>query len=187
MSEAGAEILSIEAITRADLAVLLTQEIRVVELANRRNPNLFGPPSPLQKTKDNKRNEQAALINDITEHPAEQMIREIVRIGGMDIFPDKSFRPHELVHRMDFALAIQQVLILVTGNRAIDTAFVGSPSPFPDVKRSHYAFNAVSLTTERGILAADAQTGEFGLNQTVSGVDALTALRRLQAILNEAG
>jgi len=157
----------------------------VVDLANRRNPNLYGP-APANAEREIKESEKrAASINDLDGCLVESHVRDVVRIGGMNIFPDKSFRPNDKIRRMDFAITIQQVIILVTGNRSVDTAFIGSPSPFPDVKQSHYAYNAVSLVAERGIMTPNLQTGEFGMNELLSGIDALLALRKLEAILNE--
>ena len=184
-SEIGKKILTFEDISRADLAALLVKEFYIIDLANRRNPNVFGPDRIDIKNETNIAEGRAHSVNDISGHWAESYIRDVVRIGGMNIFPDKSFRPEDKIRRMDFALMIQQVFILVTGNRAIDTAFIGSPSPFPDVRQSHYAFNAISLAAERGIMAPDTQTGEFRMNDFVSGMSALLALRKLQMILNE--
>ncbi len=181
----GKKMVNVEAMTRADLAALLVEELDLPTLVNRRNPNLYGPAYKSVKQAEQKKSDRAAAITDIQGHWAESWIREVVRLGAMDIFPDKSFRPDEKVRRMDFALTMQQVIILVTGNRSLDTAFIGMPSQFPDVKKSHYAFNAVTLCVERGIMAPDPQTGEFRLNDDVSGVDALISLRKLQAILNE--
>lgn len=183
-TESGKKIMSVDAITRADLATLLVEELNFPDWVNKRNPHLYGLAGP-DSGKGAPLKSRADLINDISGHWAASFIKSVVRLHGMDIFPDHSFRPAEKVKRMDFALAIQQVLILVTGNRSLDTAFIGLPSPFPDVKKSHYAFNAILLATERSILQPNPQTGEFGLNDHISGLDALIALRKLEKILAE--
>jgi len=184
-TETGKKLMTIEAITRADLAALLAAELQLPALANRRNPKLYDSTNNGRKKSAAEPSTGRDSITDISDNWAESWIRDVVRVGGMDIFPDRTFRPDEEVRRMDFALSIQKIAILVTGNRSIDTAFIGSPSPFPDVKQSHYAYNAIAFVAERGIMSPDPRTGEFHMNEKISGIDALIALRKLQAILDE--
>ncbi len=172
----GEKMLQTEAISRGDLAALLVNEIGLLSLVNRRNPNFYA-------TSNSDDGSEVSIV-DINGHWAEPWIRDVVRVGAMDVYPDNSFRPNAPVQRMNFAMTLQNVFILVTGDRTLDTAFVGSGPRYPDVKPTHYAFNAISLVTEYGIMGTHSLTGEFDLNSTVSGADALIALRKLERALN---
>ena len=170
---AGKRIVGLAVLTRADLAELLMQEIDLQRMIARRNP---------------KRAEQASgadkRIVDINGLPAAADIRAVVGLGVMDVFPDGKFRPHEKVQRVHLAMTLQQAMIRITGDRSLDTVFIGSPSVFPDVKPSHYAFNAVCLVTQKGMMQANALDGRFDLNAPANGIDALIAVHRLQKVLS---
>lgn len=172
----GERVLEKDAITRGDLAALLVNEFGLLDMVNRRDPNFFSASTP-----NNKAN---VTIVDAEGHWAEPWIRDVVAVGAMDVYPDNSFRPTSPVLRMNFAMTIQNIIILVTGDRSLDTAFIGSPARYPDVKPTHYAFNAISMVTEYGIMGANSLTGEFDLDGTLSGLDALIALRKVQDTLN---
>lgn len=184
-SQVGYDLVEAEQITRGDLAALLSQEIHIIRLLNKRNPHRFASSQSRSQLspQDQKRQDAAARITDIAGHWAESWIRDVVRVGVMDVYPDYSFRPHEPIRRVNFAMTIQHIIILITGNTSLDTAYIGSPSIYPDVAPSHYAYNAVHLVSERRILTGDPLTGEFNLNGTISGLDALLALRALQNTL----
>ncbi|MDZ7370995.1 MAG: tetratricopeptide repeat protein [candidate division KSB1 bacterium] len=165
----GEALLQKEALTRADLAVLLIQELGIDRLIARRNPN------PARSTTQATSN---VPIVDITGLKEQLEIRKIVGLGVMSVYPDHCFRPFEVVTRMDAALIFQQALILITGDRALDTAYLNSGKRFIDVKPSHYGYNAVCLMTERGIMSSSEDA--FAPNRPLSGIEALTAVRKLE-------
>ena len=72
------------------------------------------------------------------------------------------------------------ILELIAGQADLATRYVGQPSPFPDVRADSYAFNAIALNVDRGIMAADTITGSFRPGDTVSGAEALVIIRELQ-------
>ena len=78
---------------------------------------------------------------------------------------------------------LQNVLIAVTGDNSLATKYIGSVSRFPDVNPSHYAYNAICLVVDRGIMKADTIDGAFGMTEPVSGADALLIIRELQNAL----
>jgi len=104
----------------------------------------------------------------------------------MELFPDQTFRPDEKITRADYAMLLQNILILATGDENLATKYIGSASRFPDVNASHYAYNAVCLMVDRGIMQADKLSGAFHLNDPVSGADALLIIRDLQNALKMA-
>ncbi|MBN1561535.1 tetratricopeptide repeat protein [candidate division KSB1 bacterium] len=180
----GDSILRLEKINRADLAALLVSEFNIVQIIGRRNPNYAGGKSQHFQSEENKKNHLAGIISDIAGHWAESWIKDVVRVGGMDIFPDNSFRPNELVRRMNFAMTLQNIIIQVTGNNALYTAFINKPSSYADVKRTHFAYNAVCLVTEYEIMPLPSKGDRFDLDGAVSGYEALLALRNLEGYLN---
>jgi hypothetical protein len=73
----------------------------------------------------------------------------------------------------------------VTGDQKVATKFIGSPSPFPDLRSDLPYYNAVMVSTTRGIMETkDMATGEFDSMGSVSGADALLIIRRLGAVIN---
>lgn len=170
---AGERIVKLAVLTRADLAELLIHELDLQRLIARRNPQSAGQASGADKR-----------IVDINGLPAAADIRAVVRLGVMDVFPDGKFHPQDKVQRVHLAMTLQQAMIRITGDRTLDTAFIGSPSIFPDVKPSHYAYNAVCLVTQKGMMQANALDGKFDLNAPANGIDALIAVRRLQKLLS---
>ncbi|MDZ7345536.1 MAG: S-layer homology domain-containing protein, partial [candidate division KSB1 bacterium] len=166
----GDGLLQKEALTRADLAVLLIRELGIDRLIAKRNPN------PARSTTTQAPSN--VPIVDIAGLKEELEIRTIVGLGVMSVYPDRCFRPFEVVTRMDAALIFQQALILITGDRALDTAYLNSGKRFIDVKPSHYGYNAVCLMTERGIMSTIEDA--FAPNRPLSGIEALTAIRKLE-------
>jgi len=78
---------------------------------------------------------------------------------------------------------MQGIMILVTGDESLATKYVGEQSRFPDVSGTHFAYNAMALMVDRGIMNADKMSGAFKLNDPMSGADALLAIRDFQNAL----
>jgi len=119
-------------------------------------------------------------VTDIDNHWAKSWISEIIAARGMELFPDRTFRPDEKITRVDYAMLLQNILIMATGDESLATRYIGQPSRFPDVNPTHYAYNAVCLMVDRGIMKADKMTGAFDLKSHVSGADALLIIRDFQ-------
>ncbi len=78
-------------------------------------------------------------------------------------------------------MMIEDILIKITGVDELATRFIGSVSPFPDLRNDLPYFNAVITCTTRGIMVAkDLATGEFAPMDTISGADALLSIRALK-------
>ena len=184
-TEIGAQIIKKDEITRADLAALLVLEMNIVNILHRRNPNYAGGTNQLWQQEEQKRINMANNISDISGHWAESWIKDVVQVGAMDVYPDDTFRPHQNVPRMNLAMTLQHIIVQATGNTALYTAFISSPARFSDVPRSHFAFNAICLVTDYGLMSGDPATTQFDLDGSVTGLEALLALRNLQRHLNE--
>lgn len=173
-SEAGKKIAIKPAITRAELAVLLALELGLFELIEHPAPDTnqaFIPPSKLTS-------------QDVMGHWAEPWISEMLRRGVLILDPSDNFAPDAVLTRVECAQAIQRILIQATQDMSLEVQYFGeSPSRFTDVPSSHFAYNAMALSADRGLIPADARTGRFRPFDHVSGVDALLIIRRLQSDL----
>ena len=110
-------------------------------------------------------------------------IEAIIRIGtrGLEVYPDGTFRPDEPMDRAGYAMMIEDILIKVSGDNNLATRFIGSPSPFPDLRPDLPYFNAVMVVTSRGIMEAkDMMTGAFAPREPVGGADALLVIRKIR-------
>ncbi len=91
-----------------------------------------------------------------------------------------------MINRAEFAMMIEDIMIKITGVEGLATRFIGSISPFPDLRSDLPYFNAVILCTTRGIMVAkDLRTGEFDAMGDVSGAEALLSLRILKTQLQQ--
>lgn len=182
-SEVGARIALIDEIDRADVAVLFMDELKLMEILKTKRAPVYdtgfkAPADPMAV--QTSVTTQTAAVTDIDSHWARSWINEIIAARGMEVFPDRTFRPDEKITRVDYAMLLQNVLLMATGDETLATRYIGQPSRFPDVNSTHYAYNAVCLMVDRGIMKADKMTGAFDLKSHVSGADALLIIREFQ-------
>lgn len=165
----GKRIALVESLTRADTAALFIEELKIDEFFERQSPETFD------------RSKETAI--DIKDHVFRGYIEDILKIGirGLEVYPDKAFHPNDLITRAVFAMIVEDIIIKITGNENLDRKFTGAVSPFPDLKNDHPSFNAVMVVTTRGIMQSrDLTTGEFSPLGAISGVEALSIIRKLQ-------
>ena len=175
----GKKVALHEKITRADLAVLFAEELKISELVARMPQQNAGFQTPGQANADGS---AAANPSDSKGHWAETWINEMSKLGVLQVSPDRKFYPDEVISRAEYAMAVQSLLVLVTKDGGLETRYFGeSPSRFSDVPSSHYAYNAMALCAERGIMHADMITGNFNPSGPVTGADALLIIRGIQS------
>lgn len=177
-SKLGMKIALVDEITRAELAVLLLEELQLAMLMKQKvrasTETVFAPPG------------QETIANvhpvDAVSSWARPWIEEVLTLGvpGFELMPDHTFRPDEPVTRANYAQVTAGILELITGDPELATMYVGSASTFPDVRSDSYAFNAIALNVDRGIISVDKVSGRFRPNDTVSGAEALLIVRELQ-------
>lgn len=178
----GREIVLQRTISRADLAALLVEELDISRFASRTQPDAV----PAFATPDEERVkialDTASAVSDIAEHPLRSDIESVLRYGikGMDLYPDRSFRPDETVTRAEAAMVFEDIIVRATGQKELATRFIGQQSKFPDVRGDHPAFNAIMLCTTRGVMDADLRTGTFRPLGRISGLEALAAIQELR-------
>ena len=185
----GKKIALLEKITRADVAALFIEELRVDELFKNRTPKEFDT-SFKSPEKEFKTGEYVKIpaATDIADHVLKADIDAVMEIGikGLQPYPDHTFKPYEMINRAEFAMMIEDIMIKITGVEGLATRFIGSVSPFPDLRNDLPYFNAVILCTTRGIMVAkDLRSGEFDAMGDVSGAEALLSLRVLKIQLQK--
>ena len=178
----GKQIALVERITRADVAALFMEELKIDVLYKKRTPKTFDT-----SFKDPEKAAAAKPVKvtakDIADHPLKTDIEGILEIGvrGLENYPDGNFHPAEMVTRAAYAMMLEDILIKVTGDNSLATKFIGSTSPFPDLRADLPYFNAIMVVTSRGIMEAkDMTTGEFAPLDPVAGVDALLIIRKFK-------
>ena len=184
-SKIGAKIALISKIDRADLAVLLMEELKLMTLIEKKRPKVYDTqfrapddPTKLDATKVT----QMEAATDIKGHWANNWIKDMIKaqVSGLEPYPDHTFRPDENITRANYAQVMQGIMIMVTGDESLATKYIGENSRFPDVPGTHFAYNAMALMVDRGIMSADKISGAFQLNKNMSGADALLAIRDFQ-------
>lgn len=182
----GKKIALISEIDRSDMAVLFIEELKLLEILKKKQPKkydtAFRPPEDPTAMKTEEQ-VKADAVTDIEGHWAKNWIEDVIKAGAMDPFPDHTFRPDEKITRANYAVFLQNVLLAVTGDESLATKYIGTDSRFPDVNATHYAYNAICLSVDRGIMSADKMDGAFGMTNPVSGADALLIIRELQNAL----
>jgi len=175
----GKKIAILESINRADAAALFMEELKIDVLYKKKTVKTFdtsfnGPEKAKAK---------AITATDIANYPSKADIEGIIRVGvrGLETYPDGLFHPNDMVDRATYAMMIEDILIKVSGDNLLATKFIGSTSPFPDLRSDLPYFNAVMVVTSRGMMEAkDLSSGEFGPLDPITGVDALLIIRKLK-------
>jgi len=184
-SKIGKKIALVEKITRADVAALFIEELKVDEIFKKRVQKKFDPAfkSP-EKQLETETSVKILPATDIDDHVLKADIDAVIEIGikGLQPFPDHTYKPYQTITRAEFAMMIEDILVKLTGVDDLATRFIGSVSPFPDLRNDLPYFNAVMICTTRGIMVAkDLATGEFDAIGPVSGADALLSIRMLKS------
>ena len=177
---AGKKVALQEQISRADMAVIFAEELKIGELISRLPKQNSGFQTPSQMA------EQSSISTptDARGHWAEAWVKDMIRYGILDPFPDGNFYPNDVVDRANYAMAVQRLLVVATRDASLETRYFGeNPSRFSDVPSSHPAYNAMALCSERGIMQSNVMTGNFNPAGTVGGADALLIVRILQTSL----
>ena len=188
-SSVGKQIAILDQISRADTAALFIQELRVDELFKKRAPKKFDTSfkSPAKKMEGGQY-VKAAPAADIDDHVLKADIDAVIEIGinGLQPYPDHTFQPDKMINRAEFAMMLEDIIVKITRDEGLATQFVGNKSPFPDLRNDLPFFNAVMVSTTRGVMQVkDAGTGEFAPMGVVSGADALLSIRTLKGQLDK--
>lgn len=173
IGDAGKRIAVQEKVTRAEMAALLVDELKIDKLFAGRIS---------AKPKD-----EGFVPVDIVSSPFRNEAATLIRwnVRGLEPLYDASsrayfFRPDEPVKRKEFAMALEDVVIKLTGDEKAASAFLGHrASPFPDIEPSSVWYNAVMSVTTRNMMETEL-TGEFRPDDAVDGAEAIMAIRALK-------
>ncbi len=182
----GMKIALIPEIGRADLSVLLLEELKLEEVFKKKKTPTYSTDykAPTDPTKmDQPQAQKLADATDISTHWAKNWINDIIRIGAMESFPDHKFYPDQKITRANYAKTMEDILVAATGDQSLRTKYFGGQSRFPDLRSDHFSYNACALMVDRGIMSADKITGAFNPEGKVSGADALLIIRDFQNAL----
>jgi tetratricopeptide (TPR) repeat protein len=177
----GKQIALVESLTRADAAALFMEELKIDVLYKKRTPKTFD--TSFKDPEKATVKPVKITAKDIADQPLRADIEGILQLGvrGLENYPDGNFHPAEMVTRAAYAMMLEDILIKVTGDNALATKFIGTTSPFPDLRADLPYFNAIMAVTSRGIMEAkDMTTAEFAPLSPVAGVDALLIIRKFK-------
>ncbi|MBW1740800.1 MAG: S-layer homology domain-containing protein [Deltaproteobacteria bacterium] len=183
----GKKIALVDQITRADIAALFVQELKIDDLFAKKTKDFDTSFKSPEKGFVTERVVKTPTALDIADHVLKTDIEAVIALGikGIEPYPDHTFKPDQKIARAEYAMMIEDILIRVTGDEKLATKFIGSPSPFPDLRDDLPYYNAVMVCTTRGIMKAkDLTTGEFDPMGSVSGADALLIIRKLEPLIN---
>jgi len=181
VGDVGKKIAVKDSVSRGDLAALLIDEMKL--------DRLFAGRIPVKSQLDRMQAEFTPA--DVLNHHFKEEILTILKwkVRGLEPKADEVtraylFKPDEKVTRGEMAFILEDVLIKLTGDEKLATAFFGQDrSPFPDVKPTSPFYNAVLNMTTRGIMEGEL-SGEFRINDPVDGPEAILAVRMLQQKIN---
>jgi tetratricopeptide (TPR) repeat protein len=182
-TEIGKKIALIEKIDRADIAALFDQEMNLEKLYTKRGAKTYDTSFKAPAESSTKMNTETVVkmapATDIDDNWLKPSIETILKlqIRGLEAGPNHTFEPTKLITKAEFAVMLEDILIKVKGDENLATKFLGAATTFPDVRNDQYYFNAAMTATTRGYLEADKATGEFRPGDSVSGADALLAIR----------
>lgn len=185
-SKVGKKIALVEKITRADVAALFIEELKINELFAKKTQKKFDVSykSPEKKFVTGMYT-KVPPATDIEDHVLKADIDAVIAIGikGLQPFPDHTYKPYKTITRAEYAMMMEDILIKITGVDELATRFIGiiNVPVFPDMRNDLPFFNAVMVCTTRGIMTAkDITTGEFDPKGPVSGAEALLSIRILK-------
>ena len=160
-SELGRRVAVQNHVTRAEMAALLIQELKLDRIYKK---GVTKQPIP----------------SDVENHALKAYIEVILKldIQGLRPFPDGTFGPDEYIYRASYAMIIADIVARIENDLSLNARYIGDPSPFKDVHNDAYYFNAIMVCTTRGRIM-EAKNGIFNPMGKVSGADALLILKRL--------
>ena len=105
-----------------------------------------------------------------------------LKIKGLRVFPNGRFEPNQSITRASYAMMIADVIGTVSNDPSLGTRYIGTVSPFTDVRNDDHYFNAIMVCTIGDIIKPEIgfRQGIFHPMGNVAGVDALLILRRMK-------
>jgi tetratricopeptide (TPR) repeat protein len=179
LTDVSKKIAVQEQVTRGDVAALLVDEVHLDRFMAGRIPVASQQP-------------KADFIPaDAMSHPFKDEIIIVSKwnVRGLQAQYDQTSRAYLYgaqtpVIRKELALTLEDLLIKLTGDEKLATAYFGTEkSPFPDVSSTKPWFNSVMNCTTRGLMEPDL-SGEFRPEAVVDGAELLLSVMKLRNVMN---
>jgi tetratricopeptide (TPR) repeat protein len=180
VGDVGKEVALKPSVTRGDMAAMIIDELKI--------DKLFAGRIPVRAMEGQSPD---FIPADMLTHQFKEEVATLMKwnIRGLEPVYDQTtkaflFKPEATVSRKEFALMLEDVLIKITGDDSLATAYLGHErSPFPDITPSAAWYNAAMNMTTRGIMEPEL-SGEFRPNDSIDGAEAVLAIRVLRQRLN---
>lgn len=167
-SLSGSEFIYSNSIARSEMAKLLMEELRVDQYLAATSREISGEISP----------------QGLTDYSGSEFRKEILACNRFNLRSFKivngMFHPQRAMTRGELAMLIED--ILHAKFKISRTAFIGTKSPFFDVKSNATIFNAVMNSVSRGLLQGSKE-GAFEADASVSGAEAILLMHNLKQLL----
>jgi len=126
------------------------------------------------------------VITDARGSWATPWILAVTRVGVMEVYPNHTFQPAELVRRSDLAETSSRVLSLIAAEKpALANAWRNGKRDFADVPPAHLSYAAASMAVGAGVMQP-LPDGSFQLARPVTGAEAVAAVKRLEELADSA-
>jgi len=180
-TQVGLQIALLQEVTRADLAALFIEELRLQEIYERLAPETLGSDfqKPGQLDEDNVIDSKGAVPTDVVGHWARTWIDQSIHLKAIELYPDGSFHPDETVTRGEYAMMLQHILSVIEYDEGLATRYLNEQTRFSDMRAGTAPYNAAALAVDRGLMDASINS-QFEPTNTISGADALLVIRKLQ-------
>lgn len=184
-TENGRRIAIVEKITRADVAALFMEEMKIDVLYKKRSPATFNTSfqDPDKAAEKRAVAKDVKIPDDIKNHPLRSDIEGIVKLGipGLEVVGGKYY-PDDKIRKGEYALMIVDVLMKITGDDTLATRnFEDKTSKFKDMRTDQAYYSAALLLVTKGIMEMkDPMRDEFAPLDSVTGADALLVIRKMK-------
>ncbi len=165
------KIATLDAINRVDATVVLVNELNLDKM-------LKGSFNRVKTDMDRE------TPSDIVNHPNFVELNVINKYGLRGLEPivnngNLEFVPNKAITRADFAFILEDIIAKLKHDSSIKTKYIGSVSPFSDIKSSNVVFNAAVHSVSVGFLTPT-KYQEFRPNDTLTGVELIQAIAKIK-------
>ena len=183
VSKEGKQLVVDDTIDRAEMCVLLIEELNIKELLKLYRLSFFQELFSL----DNKlKKENIFIPADVQSHPRRQWIVDSIplQLPDLSILPDHKFYPDRTVTRAQLAVIVHGVHRLLSDSTVVSEGHGVDESVIPDVRSDYYAFEAIRFCVGNGVMQPEI-SGTFRPYDTVSGLETIMTIRNLQGLISK--
>jgi len=183
VSKEGKHLIVDTTIDRAELCVLLIEELKIKELLKLYRLSFF---QELFTLDFKLKKENISIPADVQSHPRRQWIVDSIplQLPDLSILPDHKFYTDRPVTRAQLAVIVHGVHRLLSDSTEVSEGRVVDESVIPDVRSDYYAFEAIKFCVGNGVMQPGS-SGAFRPYDTVSGLETIRTIRNLQELLSK--